>query len=78
MKRLYLVCTILLLSIAGTISNAQQIGLQLYSLRNEIPKDVPGSLALIKSWGVQEIEGGSTYGLSADEFTALCKKIISR
>lgn len=74
MKRLNLVCTILLLSIAGTISNAQQIGLQLYSLRNEIPKDVSGPLALIKSWGVQEIEGGSTYGLSADEFTALCKK----
>ncbi|MDZ7649498.1 MAG: sugar phosphate isomerase/epimerase [Cytophagales bacterium] len=74
MKRLNLACTILLLSVAGTISNAQQIGLQLYSLRNEIPKDVSGSLALIKSWGVQEIEGGSTYGMSTDEFNALCKK----
>jgi hypothetical protein len=51
MKRLYLVCTILLLSIAGTISNAQQIGLQLYSLRNEIPKDVPGSLGVNKKLG---------------------------
>lgn len=53
---------------------SQEIGLQLYSLRNEIPKDVPGSLALIKSWGIKEIEGGGTYGMTIDEFNALAKK----
>lgn len=53
---------------------AQEIGLQLYSLRNQIPKDVPGSLALIKTWGIKEIEGGGTYGMTIDEFNALCKK----
>jgi len=73
MKNLKLICTAALLGIASIISNAQQIGLQLYSLRNEIPKDVPGSLALIKSWGIQEIEGGGTYNLSMEEFKALCK-----
>jgi len=53
---------------------AQTIGLQLYSLREQFPKDVPGTLALIKSWGITELEGGGTYGLSIDEFKQLCKK----
>ena len=64
----------LLLIAAGNITCAQEIGLQLYSLRNEIPKDVPGSMALISSWGIQEIEGGGTYGMTIDEFNALCLK----
>lgn len=68
------ICLFILLSGLVTLSYAQEIGLQLYSLRNEIPKDVPGSLAIIKDWGIKEIEGGSTYGLSIEEFNALCKK----
>jgi sugar phosphate isomerase/epimerase len=55
-------------------AKAQTIGLQLYSLRDLFPKDVPGTLALIKSWGITELEGGSTYGLSTEEFNQLCKK----
>src|SRR5215831_3557934 len=54
--------------------NAQTIGLQLYSLRDQLPKDVPGTLALIKSWGITELEGGGTYGLSTEEFKQLCQK----
>jgi sugar phosphate isomerase/epimerase len=53
---------------------AQTIGLQLYSLRNQFPKDVPGTLALIKSWGITELEGGGTYGLPMEEFKQLLKK----
>jgi sugar phosphate isomerase/epimerase len=68
------VCLILLLFSSLASGYGQSIGLQLYSLRNEIPKDVPSSLALIKSWGIQEIEGGSTYGLTVEEFNALCNK----
>jgi len=68
------ICVFILLSSLVTLSYAQEIGLQLYSLRNEIPKDVPGTLAIIKDWGIKEIEGGSTYGLSIEEFNALCKK----
>ncbi len=59
-------------SLAG--ANAQTIGIQLYSLRNQFPSDVPGTLALIKSWGITELEGGETYGLSVGEFNQLCKK----
>ncbi|HLZ15763.1 MAG TPA: sugar phosphate isomerase/epimerase, partial [Cyclobacteriaceae bacterium] len=55
-------------------AQAQTVGLQLYSLRNQFPKDVPGTLALIKSWGITELEGGETYGLTPEEFNQLCKK----
>lgn len=65
---------LLLFVISSSVASAQEIGLQLYSLRREIPKDVPGSLSLIKSWGIKEIEGGDTYNMTIDEFNALCKK----
>ncbi len=56
------------------VSLAQQIGLQLYSLRNEFKTDVPGTLAKIKEWNIRNIEGGDTYGLSVDEFKDLLKQ----
>ena len=60
---------------------AQTIGLQLYSFRKQLPTDVPGILSKLKKWGITELEGGSTYGLSAVEFGKLLKenglKVIS-
>lgn len=53
------------------IAAAQEIGLQLYSLRNEFKTDVPGTLAKIKSFGIRQIEGGGTYGLPMDEYKKL-------
>ena len=52
---------------------AQEYGLQLYSLREQFKKDVPGTLQQINKWGIREIEGGGTYGLSLDEY----KKMLS-
>ncbi len=74
MRSLFNFLVLLLLVVSSSVVSAQEIGLQLYSLRREIPKDVPGSLALIKSWGIKEIEGGGTYNMTIDEFNALCKK----
>jgi sugar phosphate isomerase/epimerase len=51
--------------------SAQEIGLELYSLREKFKTDVPGALATIKSWGIHEIEGGGTYGLPMDEYKKL-------
>jgi sugar phosphate isomerase/epimerase len=62
---------ILALSFSLHFVQAQEIGLQLYSLRNQFKTDVPGTLAKIKSWGIKEIEGGGTYGLSMDEYKKL-------
>ncbi|MCY7420445.1 MAG: sugar phosphate isomerase/epimerase [Chitinophagaceae bacterium] len=53
---------------------AQQIGLQLYSLRNEFKKDVPGTLAKIHSFNIKLIEGGGTYGLPMKEYQQLLKQ----
>jgi sugar phosphate isomerase/epimerase len=49
-------------------SIAQEIGLQLYSLREQFKKDVPGTLQQINKWGIKEIEGGGTYGLPLEEY----------
>lgn len=62
---------ILLLVAISLSSSAQEIGLQLYSLRNQFAKDVPGTMAKIKSFGIKEIEIGDTYGLSFPEFIKL-------
>ncbi|WP_422079358.1 sugar phosphate isomerase/epimerase family protein [Ulvibacterium sp.] len=48
--------------------SAQEVGLQLYSLRNQFKEDVPRTLKIIKGWGITKIEGGGTYGLSMEDF----------
>ncbi|MBU2945879.1 sugar phosphate isomerase/epimerase family protein [Zobellia uliginosa] len=53
--------------------SAQEVGLQLYSLRNQFKTDVPGTLETIKGWGITKIEGGETYGLSLEDFKNLLK-----
>ncbi len=48
--------------------SAQEVGLQLYSLRDQFKTDVPGTLKIIKDWGITKIEGGGTYGMAPSEF----------
>src|SRR6266851_8639947 len=44
------------------------VGLQLYSLRDQFKKDVPGTLDEVKGWQVRYAELAGTYGLSAEKF----------
>jgi sugar phosphate isomerase/epimerase len=53
---------------------AQEIGLQLYSLRNQFPKDVKGTMTKVQSWGIKEVELAGTYGLPVEDF----KKILAQ
>lgn len=53
---------------ATGLSVGQELGLQLFSLRNQFKKDVPGTLDLIESWGITNIEGGDSYGLPLPTF----------
>ena len=46
------------------------LGVQLYSVRNPIAKDVPGTLARVRALGFREVELAGTYGLSAPQFRA--------
>jgi sugar phosphate isomerase/epimerase len=72
LTRLVVLCIVLLISF--NMSFAQEIGLQLYSLRNEFKKDVPGTLARIKEWKIKQIEGGGTYGLPMDDYKKLLQQ----
>lgn len=59
---------------AEAVSQQPEIGLQLYSLRHEFEKDVPGTLAKIREMGFREVEGGGTYGYSMEEFKAMLEE----
>jgi sugar phosphate isomerase/epimerase len=43
-------------------------GLQMYSLRREAAKDLAATLALVRRWGFEEIEGGGLFGLTVAEY----------
>jgi sugar phosphate isomerase/epimerase len=56
----------------------KQIGLQLYSLRDELPKDVKGVIEKVAAAGYKEVEtygynNGKFFGLSVAEFKNLLK-----
>lgn len=46
------------------------IGLQLWSLRAELEKDLAGTLKQVKDWGIDEVESAGYYGRTAEEFAA--------
>lgn len=47
------------------------VGLELYSLRAQFAKDVPGTMKKVKAMGFREVEVAGTYGLSVAEFRKL-------
>lgn len=44
------------------------LGLEIYSLRRELAKDIPGTLALVRNFGFDEVEVPNFYGLTASAF----------
>ncbi len=72
MKKLLLVSSLICIII--TVNSQSDIGLQLYSFRNQFEKDVPGTLQKISAMGIRKIEAGNSYGLSIDSFKALLHK----
>ncbi len=54
---------------------AQEVGLQLYSLREQLAEDLPAALAQISAWGIRAVEGGGTlYEHPLDDFRAALKR----
>lgn len=48
---------------------AHELGLQLYSLRKQMEKDLPASFEQINQWGIKIVEGGGAlYGYSIQEY----------
>lgn len=46
------------------------VGLQLYSLRDQFAKDVPGTLDQVRGFGIKYVETAGTYGLTPEKFRA--------
>ncbi len=59
---------------AATAQKTSPVGLQLYSFRQEFPKDVAGTMARVKEMGFREVELAGTYGLSLTDFRKLLDK----
>ncbi|MFC3096154.1 sugar phosphate isomerase/epimerase [Alteromonas sediminis] len=54
---------------------AHEIGLQLYSLRNQMAEDVPSAIEQVRDWGINAVEGGGNlYGYSVTEFKSILDK----
>ena len=64
---------LLLVSVSFNPSNAQEIGIQMGSMRHMYKEGIPAVLARIKELGVTELEGGSPRGMKREEF----KKLLS-
>jgi sugar phosphate isomerase/epimerase len=47
------------------------LGLQLYSLRDAFPKDVPGTLDLVKNFSIRYAELAGTYNLEPEKFRGM-------
>ena len=61
-----------LLILAAAQTPAQELGVQIYSFRNQLKTDLPGTLQKIKDMGLTNLEGEfSYYGLSIAEFKQL-------
>jgi sugar phosphate isomerase/epimerase len=55
--------------LVATPAVAEKLGLQLYSLRNQMADDLSATLAQVSEWGINYVEGGGAlYGLSVDDF----------
>src|SRR3569832_1469550 len=55
-------------SVATGHSFKGPVGLQLYSLRDDFAKDVPGTMAKVSQMGIEYVELAGTYGMSASNF----------
>lgn len=68
MKRLLLFFT----SISFILgSGAQEIGIQLYSVRNQITKETRATLEQVRSMGIRELESGELYGMDVHAYKKL-------
>jgi sugar phosphate isomerase/epimerase len=73
-QRVIRVLTVLALVAAGGCALFQkrlftgQVGLQLYSVRDQMAKDIPGTLSEVHYWGVKYVELAGTYKQTPEEF----------
>jgi sugar phosphate isomerase/epimerase len=86
MKKRSIISIVLLLAVTGLIFSSlyscttklqKNIGLQLYSIRDSIKKDVPAAIAKVGKMGYRFVEpagydDGKLYGMKPSDFKSLC------
>lgn len=61
--------------VLSSMAQAQELGVQLYSLRHQMAESVPDSMAQLSEWGIHAVEGGGNlYGHSVSDFKAILDK----
>lgn len=72
------ICMTLFLGLPALVARGAEfkgnLGLQLYSLRDDFAKDVPGTLQRVREFGFKNVELAGTYNLEPAQFTALLKE----
>lgn len=66
-----LLCSSLVLPALAKVDFHDHIGLQLWSLRDQIKSDLPAALDWVKAQGIKEVETAGSSGLSDAEFSKL-------
>src|SRR5438105_14989310 len=66
-----LVSTLLALPLLAGTDYHDHLGLQLWSMRDQVKTDLPGALDWVKAQGIVEVETAGTGNLSAAEFAQL-------
>jgi sugar phosphate isomerase/epimerase len=74
MRTRFLLLAVLTMMQTALLAQSPEIGVELYSFRNQLPKDVPGTLQKIAAMGIKELEGGGTYGMPAEEYKKLLQQ----
>lgn len=74
MRTRFLLLAVLVMMYDAMPAQTPEIGVELYSFRNQLPKDVPGTLQKIAAMGIKELEGGGTYGMPAEEYKKLLQQ----
>jgi len=68
------VITLVLVLFSFAEAPAQEIALQLYSLRNQLKTDVEKYHEIIGQWGIRYVEGGGTYDMPMKAYQDLLEK----
>lgn len=74
MKKIFALAVMVIALQMTSQAQSPEIGVQLYSFRNQIPKDVAGMHAKIAAMGIKEIEGGGTYGMPVEDYKKLLQQ----
>src|SRR5450631_4260667 len=69
--KMKLIAAAVLISSSALAADSNPLGLQLWSLRNQMQASVPAGMDLVRSFGFTVVESAGTYGLTPKEFRAL-------